>query len=185
MKHAVIAIAIASLLLVSGCVQSLQPLYTESTTITDSTLIGRWVDEKEGNVWQFSQGEGRSYVLEYTEDNAPSSFEIHIVRLGRFRFVDFFPNEANIANELYKNHLLPTHSFARLVQHGDTLKLFFLNHEWIKRMAGKKRLTIPAQSVNGRYVLTGSTLQLQAFVREIASRKDAFMEPLILKRGGN
>jgi hypothetical protein len=79
---------LVGILLISGCiVASLNPLYTEKDLVSDPALVGTWSsDEKES--FTFVENGKNRYECTITSDSIANNFEVCIVQLGKYRFLD-------------------------------------------------------------------------------------------------
>ncbi len=109
-------------------------------------------------------------------------FEVRLVQLGNYRFLDFYPEPPNVKVDLYLFHLVPGHSIAQFRLDKDELELRFLDNKWIKRMLDEKKEQIEHEHAAGTIVLTASSEDLQRFVAQYADDKDAFSCEFKLRR---
>ena len=165
-------------LLISGCLQpSLHPLFTEKDLVFDPALIGAWVGENEKETWILQKAGDHTYDLFYEGERDSAKFEAHLVRLGKFEFLDIYPEEPDIKNGFYKSHLILAHTFSRIWRDGDTLRTAMLNPDWLKDMIARKKLKIAHERLHDWIVLTASTKELQKFILKYAEDVNAFPDP--------
>jgi hypothetical protein len=164
-------LAMAGLMLV-GCVQSLNPLYTEEDLVFEPKLVGVWAEEEESkDRWTFEKAGEKAYRLIYEEDGEQGEFEVHLLRLGEQLYLDFFPDKEAIEkldrNDFYKYHWLPAHTFARVYAIEPELKMAFMNPDWLnERLSENENLIAHVRRGENEVVLTASTEALQEFVRK-------------------
>jgi hypothetical protein len=168
-------------LLIAGCVRSFHPLYTEKDLILDQTIVGTWIDN-DNNVWTFLKGKDKSYELVYTEKNSPAKFSAHLVKLGKYLFLDLAPGESGIDNGFFSAHLIPVHTISRIWVYPDSVQLSLFDNGWLKEMIDKKRLSIAHERQGDSIILTAPTTELQKLVTKFANDKKAFPEPGVLRR---
>ncbi len=168
-------------LLVAGCVRSFYPLYTDKDLIFDQTLVGTWIDGN-NNVWTFLKSKDKSYELVYTEKTAPAKFKAHLVKLGKYQFLDLAPEEPGIDNSFFSGHLIPVHTFSRIWITNDSLRLSLFDNGWLKEMIEKKKVSIAHERQGDSIILTAPTKELQKLVTRYADNKKAFPEPGVLRR---
>jgi hypothetical protein len=106
-----------SLFLLTGCLPSLHPLYTEDTIVFDEAILGKWYDN-DGGSWSFTKKGENEYGLRVLEsDGKEADFKVRLVQLGDHRFIDLYP-EDNAAFEntpdIYNCTLVPAHAFMKL-----------------------------------------------------------------------
>jgi len=193
MKKITLLTVLGTLLLISGCFPvSLNPLYTGKELAFDPALLGLWQGGVSTNdTWNFNRGDGREYKLIYTdEDGKTGRFDAHRLKLGDVLFLDFYPAEEESRetnrSELLKYHFVRVHSFAKLSQSDSALQLSFFSLKWLQELLEKNPEAIRHEKVGStndeRIVLTASTAELQKFVLKHLETKDAFLEPMNLKR---
>jgi hypothetical protein len=170
-------------LLFSGCVvPSLHPLFTEKDLVFDPALIGTWVEENEKETWTFQKAGDHTYDLFYEGEGDSAEFEAHLLRLGKFEFLDIYPEEPDIKNDFCKFHLILTHTFSRIWIDGDTLRTAMLNPQWLEDMIARRNVKIAHERLDDRIVLTASTKELQKFILKYAEDINAFPDPAELHR---
>jgi hypothetical protein len=170
-------------LLISGCLQpSLHPLFTEKDLVFDPALIGAWVGENEKETWILQKAGDHTYDLFYEGEGDSAQYEAHLVRLGKFEFLDIYPEESDIKNDFYKLHLILAHTFSRIWRDRDTLRVAMLNPDWLEDMIARKKVKIAHERLDERIVLTASTKELQKFILKYAEDINAFPDPAELHR---
>lgn len=181
-------------LFVTGCVPSLHPLYSEKDLVFDLALEGTWIEAEGKNTWALKASGENAYELTYTEysqapgssaENAagnPGKFEVHLARLGRFLFLDLYPEEPNIKNDFYQGHLIRSHTFGRIWIEDKVIRIAMLDPDWFEKMEKEKKLHIACEHVSGNFILTASTEKLQEFLLAYAEDSKAFGDPTELHR---
>ena len=166
------------LVLLSGCIRSLQPLYTDADLVFDEALIGTWIDDDSKEVWQFAKGDGQFYDLTYTNSDGESGlFAIHLVALKGERFLDFYPAEVEIpANAFYLYHLMGVHTIMHLRQIEPTLQMSSPDVDWLKKKLELDPTIIAHEVVDDEILLSASTQELQDFWLEHLEGEGVFDE---------
>lgn len=179
-----------------SCVRSLHPLFDKEDLVYEPALVGTWAEKDRKNTWTFTKSGDKAYSLVYYEQEHGSprmeskgesaEFTAHLGRLGKFTFLDLFPEErdeyGNTRNTLYNLHILPAHTIWRVWLEGQVLRLALLDNGWLKEMIEQKKVQIAHEEIDGAIVLTASTQQLQEFVLQHAEDADAFPNPIELRR---
>lgn len=174
MRSAKILILFGVAILLTGCVPSLHPLFTDKDLVFDQVLVGTWVDEDGKNTWTFQKSGENVYELVYTENEEPAKFQAHLLKLGDFLFLDVFPEEPGMKNGLYKGLLISAHGFSRIWIEGDSVRLAYLDPEWLKQMIDKKKVKIDHDFIDQGIILTAETNELQKFAVKYAEDAKAF-----------
>ncbi len=167
-------------------VPSLQPLFTDADLDFDPALLDSFMDEKGEVTFTFAKLADTSYRLTVKElegdKEVSGNFQAHLVRLGGYWFLDFFPDGPDIGDDFYKLHLLRAHSFARIWLQGDRLRIGLLSSDWLKKKIDEKSVEIDHQLADDSLLLTASTRELQDLLFRYATEEKAFGEPLDLHR---
>ena len=168
----------------AGCIPSLHPIYTESDVVYDSALAGVWSEAESEVTWEFKAGPDNSYRLTIIDESQKEAkFEIHLVEIGTGRFLDIYPEDLDDEmNKFYQMHFFPVHTFMRVYQIEPTLRLAMLNGRWLDDYLAAKPDSCGHEFVNNEIILTASTDQLQAFLKENLDNEDAFETPTEFKK---
>jgi len=168
-----ITLIAATALLLQGCfVLSLHPLYTDGDTVSESQLLGRWLESPDSpdssGAWVFEPtDEENAYLLKLIKnDSTEGEFQVHLVKLGGNLFMDLFPKEPEHLNEYFVSHVIPAHSFWRVELEGDTLKLGSLDFDWLKDAMGSGKVDIKHESLENIMLLTAQPSDLQKLLAE-------------------
>lgn len=167
--------------IISGCIPSLNSLYTEKDLVFNPALIGTWKDGKSMESWKFEKDGENAYQLTFKEGKKSSTFQSHLVKLGDYLFMDLYPKPTNSANSLYQMHIFPVHTFSRIKISNNQLIIEMLNPAWVKNGLKSNQLSISHSISNdGNILLTASTSELQSFLLKHADSKDAFKDEITL-----
>jgi hypothetical protein len=180
--HKILVVSAIALLLAGCVVPSLHPLFTEEDLVFDPNLVGTWAEDGDEDTWTFQEAGDNAYEFTYTEKGTPAQFQAHLARLDKFLFLDTYPQEPDIENDLYKLHLIPAHNFFKIWIKGDTLRLASLDPDWLKDMIDQKKVNIAHERVDDSIVLTAPTKALQDFVLRYAEDAKAFPDTTDLLR---
>lgn len=164
-------------LILAGCVPSLNPLYTDKDLILLPGLEGTWMDQDK-NLWVFSRNGDKSYLLTLTiETGNPQTFDANFVNLNNHIFIDLYLNNLDTP-DITKWHLMPMHSFSKVQLLNDNLSINMLNPDWIENLAKQGKLFISYQeSSTGGRMLTASPADIQSFLKTYADYPEAFDGP--------
>ena len=179
-------------LLLSGCVPSWNPLYTEKDLVFDPSLLGVWapVEAKEGSkeTWAFTKGGDTLYQLQQTdEEGRTASFEARLVKLKEHRFLDLCLNKVE-SDDVRLNawagfSLVPAHLILKVEQIEPTLKIAAMNPTWMKEFLKKHPDAIAHRVVlDDNVVLAASTSELQKFVLQHVDDDEFFGGAMQMKR---
>jgi hypothetical protein len=85
-------------------------------------------------------------------------------------------------NELFDDHFLPVHSYARIRISDNGFDLSFFDAEQIYKLLNENRIKIKHESFDYYKVITASTGELQKFVKKYADSKGFLMSPVTFKK---
>lgn len=184
MRSLIVPWVVGAALAVAGCIPSLQPLYTDKTTVFDPALVGFWVQDNGDSTWEFVRNESNTYGLTYTDkEGKPGHFEVRLVKLDGKFFLDLFPEDPKqIENAYYKYHLLRVHTFLKMSLDGSTLELAGMDPGWLMRQLDADPRFVRHSRVNDTIVLTAPPEDLQKFVRRYVDDKNVFTAVINLTR---
>jgi len=177
MKHWTIG-ALAAVIL-TGCVPSLHPLYTDKDLVDEPLLLGTWKgDDEQKETWIFSRSEHSGYDLIHINSEDPRRFRAHLVQLGKERYLDLYPEDPAIKNEVFKGHWLPVHHFAWIQVSADTLQISWLDADKLKKgvEAGRYKVAHELFDKGDGLLLTAHTPELQNLIRALAGEPKAFLD---------
>ena len=172
----------------SGCVvYSFYPLYTKKDLFPNEILTGKWVDD-DGTKWDFShpsmgkeKGElkfdSTSYILNLMDkDSAQSKFSVHIIKLGGHFFLDFYLKDFLDDSELdlASFHIIPVHTFAKLVVTENQLKINWFDQDWLEDLIEENKIRIHHEKNDDFILLTAKPGELQKFVTKYVNSEEAF-----------
>src|SRR3989442_62545 len=166
--------------LLLGCVPSLNPLYTDKDLTFDPALVGSWSEDNGKETWSFAKSGEKAYKLTQTdEDGHKAIFEVHLVRLKDYLFLDLYlvdtgeaeKNKESKMNSYASAALIPGHMFLKVTQIEPTLQMAFLDPDWLKDILAKDPDAIRHKTIansddhkEDRIVLTAETKDLQQFI---------------------
>ena len=171
-------------LLLTSCVQSLNPLYTDQDLIYDNSLVGVWVDKETGETWAFSNGGRLEYKLWHTdEDGRNGEFSARLVKVEDKVFLDIVPVKTGFPqSDFYQSHLLTTHTFVHVVRKESTVQLAVLEPRWLKDILATNPDAIRHEKINGEILLTSQPKETQRFLLANLNTRGAFSQPFKLTR---
>jgi len=174
-----------------SCVISLLPLFDNGYLVSEPGLLGTWQVKDDADTWIFEKADGMEYLLtqrqvEYDLEKYPESkkvpgdtvrFKVRLGRLGAGLFLDLFPagkDNPVVHNDLYNAHMFPGHTLARVWPDKDSLRIVFLDEDWLTEAIKDGRIALPHIETEGWLVLTAPTSGLQTFILKYGEDKKAF-----------
>jgi hypothetical protein len=194
MKTRSILLILAILLFSSCIVKSLQPFYISESLSFNEKLVGNWTDNKNGK-WtvesikdKFEQDkeEGvelskedlrvfesykEGYYIKYIKADKEAGFIAMPFTIDEQYFIDFIPIEIedDDINSLAAQHLLKTHSVAKLDINSDTNVVFsWLSEKRITDFFNEHKFRLKHEKIglNEDLLLTASSKELYNFLKK-------------------
>lgn len=191
MRNLLLFSTVATLLLTSGCLISLHPLYTSDVIEYRPELLGTWEVPYKFITMTFEpMPDKRGYQLTYrdkkNESESGEHYQVHLLRLGDHHFIDFYPDLSKMeCRELSLAAVLPTHGFARIEFTGrNEFTLHFFDIEWLETLFQQRRIRLQHEVTEDELiVLTAPSEELQKFVSKYADDPQAYIDdPTIVKK---
>lgn len=186
-----IALAAVALLL-SACIPSVHPYYTDKDVVFDARLLGEWQpkeDSDDPELWKFEQGEDKSYKLTVTEKkDKHGKFAARLFKLKNRHFLDITPTECELAPDqadLVAAALIPGHLILRVTQIGPELQLAFCDYEWLDKFLKANPNALAHRKQDDTILLTATTRELQRFVLKHSGEGELFPKPREMMRKRN
>jgi len=189
-KWSILALSAMSFL---SCVASLLPLFEDSYLVAEPGLIGTWKAAEGADTWTFEKAGGNEYLLvqkqaQFDLDHVggqPSKkvpgdaarFRARLGSLGGNLFLDLYPADEDnptAHNDLLNAHLIPAHTLARVWLAKDSLKIIFLDEDWISKAIDTGEIKLTHVNSGQWLVLTAPTAELQAFILKFGGNAKAF-----------
>jgi hypothetical protein len=155
--------------LLTACIPSINPFYTDKDMVYDTRIVGTWQDKESADqpeIWKFEQGENKAYKLKVTEnDGKQGEFEAHLFKLKQDYFLDIVATEigTNVAG-LTTASLIPGHLLLRVPQFEPELKLAMIDFDWLDKYLKEHPKELAHHRDEERIFLTAETADLQSFV---------------------
>ena len=186
-----IALAAAAFLL-SACIPSVHPFYTDKNVVFEPRLLGEWQPKEDADkpeTWKFEKGEERTYKLTVMEkEGRHGELSARLFKLQEEYFLDLTPTDCKFAtNEagLVTAAMFPGHLLMRVTQFEPGLKLAFCDYEWLEKHLEAKPNSLAHHKGEQRLVLTARTSDLQQFVLEHLGEDGLFQKPSEMVRKKN
>lgn len=180
-RKQLLAWGVVALMILPGCVPSLNPAYRPEDLVFDSSVVGTWVQTGEKARWEFLKRDDKSYRLLYTDNEGrQAKFIAHLAKIEGSLFLDLFPEDPEMAaNSFYQFHLVPIHTIYLIRQTKPGLELAAIDYKWLEEELNKQPATIQSSTFNGRKLITAPTDDVRTFV---AKNKEFFSTRFELQR---
>ena len=160
----------------TGCVPSLQPLYTDKDVVFDRTLLGTWSQTNREDRWVFVAEGTNAYKLVHTDKQGTAEFTAHLVNVQGQRYLDLFPKDVGAKlNELAICTLIPGHLFLWVKDVGAELQLALISGQKLDKLLNAQPKLVLHNRLNDGLVLTAPTADLQQLFARLGP--DALFNP--------
>ena len=188
MKHTLI-IACAAALLLTACIPSVNPFYTDKDVVFETQLVGIWQMIESGNqpeTWKFGHSSNKVYDLTVTDNEGrKGQFHATLFRLEEQLFLDLIPTDCEFAtnqNELVAASMFPGHLLMHVAQIEPELRLAFCDFDWLENHLKDNPEALAHLIEEKRILLTASTSDLQRFVLKYLNNGELFDDYSNLKK---
>lgn len=193
-KFKLLLMLIGVALLFGSCVTSVHPIYTQEDLVYDDNLLGDWItndsvllsfEKSSKNKMPFYQrdtNQSKTYYATYY-DKKPAEFKVHLVKLDKYLYLDFFMHHFEMDNDLIETTLFPVHSFSKIEIYRDSLIIKGFDARYISKLLNQRKIRIKHEVSDGNMLLTAPTEELQKFIIKYADDPDLFdNDPSVLIR---
>jgi hypothetical protein len=175
------------ILLFTGCLTTLHPIFTEKDLVYKPELIGNWNITKDDNKdgiaeiqslektvdlpGKISSIKNKGYLITYRDkDNEiTGSYIAFLARIGKHLYFDYYPvpleTEKN-ADEFYMQHFVKMHTPFRVnILKNGSFELNQLESNYLDKLIEEKKIRIRHElNSDGDAVITASTEELQQYI---------------------
>jgi hypothetical protein len=173
MKPLLLSLALAGAIALTGCssLVSLNPFVTDKEAVMDPALVGTWTNPEGTDTYSISQ-DGAGYAIRYSSGSDVYLFKAQLMMAGDAKVLDLVS-----ANE--DAWQLPFHTPVRVWIEGDTLRVAFLQSDWLKQKASEQ---VPTVAIDDKTLITASSEAVRDFFMGAGSDPEACGEPDVLTR---
>ena len=196
MKTRAFLVTLILIILAVSCIPSLYPLYRNKDLLFDTRLLGlfntdgdlmggdmdTWefdsldwrLENKSGNDWDKFRS-GKTYKLIALEDEKRAEFAVHLIKLGKNYYLDFFPVKYNIEHVMLDMQLMPAHIFGKIEFVDNNIVMNWFDGEFLTNLIDSNKVKISHKMLENSILLTANTEELQKFVRKYGDNPRAFL----------
>lgn len=151
-----------------GCLPTLNPLVTNRDSVFDPAFLGVWIQRGSSTTWSVTHRGDRSYQVVCADDSSrPGQFIGQLANIQDELYLDLIPDESVWKeNQFERIHSIPIHTIYRVEIKDKALILHAIDFERLKQYLADHSDKLPSVAWGDRQVITASTSQLQAFVKE-------------------
>ena len=174
MKPLALSIVLAGAIALSGCstLAFVNPFVSDQQAVMDPTLLGIW-SSQDGKETYWIRQNGIGYNIRMSDDSDTYQFKARLMVAGDFKLLDLVS-----ANE--DPWQLALHSAVRVWSEGSTLRVAFLQSDWLKEQAGQQ---LPAVFLaKERTLIAAPSDAVRIFLAKFGADPKACDEADVLRR---
>jgi len=181
MRFPTLAIALTGALFLTGCTKlvSLNPSVTDKEATMDPALLGVWHDPDGDDTCIVKQA-GNAYTITYVDKSSTHRFEGRLWLAGDAKLLDLVASDSKGDSSNESPLKIPVHATMRVWSEGDTLRLAFLDSDWLREQALQR---LPVQIVGDRTVITAPSVVVRTFLVKYGTDPKAHGDPEVLRKG--
>lgn len=198
MKTRTFLVILIITVMVVSCIPSLYPLYREKDLIFDARLLGLFntegnmIGDVGGDTWEFDRLDwqtenksgnewdqfrsGKTYKLIALEDEKRAEFAVHLIKLGKNYYLDFFPVKYNIPHVMLDQQLVPAHIFGKIEFVDDNIVMNWFDGGFLTNLIDSNKVKISHKMLENGILLTANTEELQKFVKKFGDNPGAYLD---------
>lgn len=181
MKKTLLLFVAALAAVLTGCMPSVNPFYTDQDLVFDPRLVGTWQKSGEAETWQFEKEGENAYKLTLIDkEGRRGLLKARLFKQRDELYLDLTPTECNFAAdqaEIVGASMFPGHLLVRVAQIEPALKLAFSDFDWLAKLLEKEPAALAHHAEEKRLLLTASTRELQQFVARHRAEGELFQKP--------
>ena len=180
--------------LLSACIPSVNPFYTDKDVVFDPRLLGEWQEKDtrdQPEIWGFEKANEKNYKLTTTDkEGKRGEFDANLFKLKQELFLDLMPTKCDYATnqaDLVSVAMFPGHLIVRVPQLGSELKLAMIDYDWLEKHLKSNPKALAHHREDDRILLTADTRALQRFVLKHLGEEELFPKPgkMVRKSGAS
>jgi hypothetical protein len=177
----ILALGAAGVLL-TACIPSVNPFYTSGDITFVPGLLGTWTEgsTESSESWTFERLEGEdTYTLTIASDSEHGTFDATLFTLGGDRFLDILASKVDFADDqinIVNVSVFPGHLVLHVAALEAGLKLAFMDGDWLDKYLDANPNALHHRREQDNLLLTGSTRELQRFLRKHVDDGELFSD---------
>jgi len=184
--------------LLSGCLTTLHPIFTENDLSYEPRLLGSWKTETQGkpgraiitnlatensvelpgNIVSIKQ---KGYLITYEDKdgNNTGQYIAFLARIGKHLYFDYFPadkKEVEKLDDFFLAHFVKMHTSYRVdISKDGGFELTQLEESYVTKLIEEKKIRISHEiDADGNTIITASTKELQEYLIKYGDEPEAY-----------
>ena len=173
MRLTTLVLALAGAIFMTGCssLVSLNSFVTDKEACLEPALLGVWHDSDDATY--IIRQSGNVYAIAYMDKSSSViKFEARLLGVGDAKLLDLVSKNDDPFQ-------IPAHTPMRVWPEGSTLRMAFLDSEWLRQEATQQ---LPAQMTGDRLVITAPGDAVRTFLTTYGADDRAYGEPSVLRK---
>jgi len=173
MKPLALSLVMAGAVALTGCstLVFLNPFVEDEQAVMEPALLGTWASQDGNDTYWISQN-GTAYNIRVAGESDVYQFKARLMVSGDIKLLD-------MVAAIEDPWQLAVHTAVRVWTEGSTLRLAFLQSDWLKHEAGR---LLPAVPANDRTLVIAPGDPVRAFLTKLGADPKAFDEADVLRR---
>ena len=167
-----LVLALAGTLMCTGCSEliALHPFVTDKDAALDARLPGVWVDDDDLYI---VRQDGNGYAISHSDQKSSAVYKLkaNLLKLGEARILDLTPAEEDAFQ-------IAAHTPLRVWIDGATLRVAFLDSQWLREKAGAQLVT----QAGDRLLITSPQEDVTRFLLTYGGDDRAYDKTTVLSR---
>ena len=168
-----VVVALAGTLLCTGCSEmiSLHPFVADSEAVQDARLPGVWLDGDDP--MYIVRPDGNGYTISLSDKSSPAVYKLKakMLKVGDARILDLTPADEDAFQ-------IAAHTPLRVWIDGATLRVAFLDSQWLREKAGAQLVT----QAGDRLLITSPQEDVTRFLLTYGGDDRAYGKVTVLSR---
>jgi len=200
-----ISTSLLLIIILTGCLTTLFPIFNVSDVFFNSTLIGSWKckednkerfiefkkipdDRKKELTEEINKISDKGYLVSRMDSTGSvlSQCFVFLARIGKNYYLDFYPAELpsqKSVNSFYKDHFIKVHASYRIdFKDKDHFDMKRLDGDFLDKLISSNKINIRHEVVDGNIVITAPTDELQKFIIQYSDNPKAFVTETFCER---
>lgn len=189
MKKLNLLLLVGTTALLSACIPSVNPFYTDKDVIFDPRLLGEWREletKDKPEIWKFEASDEKAYKLTTTDkEGKQGEFAAHLFKLKQELFLDLVPSNCDYATnqaDLVACAMFPGHLLLRVPQLAPELRLAASDYDWLEKYLKANPKALAHHRADKQILLTADTRALQRFVLKHLREGELVAQPGVMVR---
>lgn len=174
MRFPSLVLTVAGAIAMTGCssLVSLNQFVGDKDAVSDPALAGVWSGDNGDSTFAIRQ-DGTSYTITYIEKSSQAArFQARLMKAGGAELLDLVSTNEDPFQ-------IPVHTIVRVWPGGNSLKMAFLDSDWLKQNAAQSLATTTA---NDRLLIIAPGDAVRGFLMKFGADEKAYSKPDLLER---